>query len=216
MNPSAINELRQSYLLKLYELSGGDINEAVEEETLLAALGIEEAEGNKVYSYLIKKGLIDGHTFGTLVITDRGVDEAERIMQYQKGQVLEKLYKLASGRIEMVSVADLAQSLGLSFDETYDDLRYWEDRRLVELSRDVDREYETVKLTKPGLDAIERPDNGGSYGNHSVTYNMNIGTNYGGAQQGGQGNTQNITLTHTNNPDFDRALTSIVELIRAS
>jgi hypothetical protein len=51
----------------------------------------------------------------------------------------------------------------------------------------------------------------------AVHYTTNIqGHNYGGIQQGGQGNVQNITLTHTNNPDFDRALASLVEIIRSS
>ena len=50
-----------------------------------------------------------------------------------------------------------------------------------------------------------------------VSYTTNIhGPNYGGIQQGGQGNVQNVTLTNTNNPDFDRALASLVELIRSS
>jgi hypothetical protein len=49
----------------------------------------------------------------------------------------------------------------------------------------------------------------------AVHYTTNIhGPNYGGIQQGGQGNVQNITLT--NNPDFDRAVASLVELIRNS
>lgn len=49
----------------------------------------------------------------------------------------------------------------------------------------------------------------------AIYYTTNIqGHNYGGIQQGGQGNVQNITLT--NNPDFDRAVAGLIELIRAS
>jgi len=49
----------------------------------------------------------------------------------------------------------------------------------------------------------------------STTYNTTIhGPNYGGIQQGGQGNTQNVTLT--NNLEFDTAISSIIEIIRAS
>ena len=51
----------------------------------------------------------------------------------------------------------------------------------------------------------------------AVNYTTNIqGHNYGGIQQGGQGNTQNISLTHTSNADFDSALANIIKLIRSS
>jgi hypothetical protein len=51
----------------------------------------------------------------------------------------------------------------------------------------------------------------------AINYTANIqGHNYGGIQQGGQGNTQNVTLTNTNNPNFDTAIKSLVELIQTS
>lgn len=50
-----------------------------------------------------------------------------------------------------------------------------------------------------------------------ISFTTNIhGPNYGGIPQGGRGNTQNVTLTNTNNPNFDQAIANIVELIRAS
>ncbi len=51
----------------------------------------------------------------------------------------------------------------------------------------------------------------------AVYYSTTIqGHNYGAIAQGGKGNIQNVTLTNTNNPNFDQALASLVELIRTA
>lgn len=47
----------------------------------------------------------------------------------------------------------------------------------------------------------------------SFTTNIH-GPNYGGIQQGGQGNIQNITLT--SNPNFNEAIAKLTELVKTS
>lgn len=216
MKSGGLQGLSWRFLAKLYELSKGGIHPEVHYDLVKSSLGYSDPEAKSAAQYLENKRLV---TFRCKVpcikITPRGVDEVDRLMENQKKQVLGKLYKLASGRLQSIPVSDLAESLGLSFEETYDDLKFWEDRNLVEMSHDVDREYESVKLTRLGLDAVEHPGQGTPAGSQ-ITYNMNIGANYGGAQQGGYGNIQNVTLTNTNNPDIDRVLGTLLELIRSS
>lgn len=217
MTLGKLQEMSFRFLVKLYELSEGGINPEVHHDLVKSSLGYSSAEARSVTQYLLSKDLV---TFKCKVpcikITPRGVDEAERIMQNQKGQTLEKLYKLADGRIQSISVSDLADSLGLTFDETYDDLRYWEDRGLVELSKNVDIEYESVKFTRPGLNAIEQPNNPntpqGRYQN--ITYNMTIhGDQHGNIDMGGRGNTQtNIVVSS----DFDQAIKRLLAGIEQS
>lgn len=204
------------FLVKLYELSEGGIHPEVPYDLVKSSLGFSSAESRSVVQYLLSKDLVTSKCkVPCIKITPRGVDEAERIMQNQKGQILEKLYKLANGRIEMVSVADLAESLGLSFDETYDDLRYWEDRSLVELSRDVDREYETVKFTRPGLNAIEQPNAPDTpQGRHlNVTYNLTLHDNHGNIDMGGRSNTQSVNVRVNS---FDEAAKRLLDLVEQS
>lgn len=214
-NLTRVEDLRRHYLQRLYDRSDGDINFGVNEDELLADLGIEEEEGNKLFSYLSAKGLVEGHTFGHIAITDRGIDAIERIMaetyRSKERRVLQKLYDERDRRYTNPHQPDeLARELNLDLREAQD--------IVVELERKglTDGNDQATWIIAAGLEEIEsggqRP--GATPG---VSFTTNIhGPNYGGIQQGGQGNTQNVTLTNTNNADFDRALASIVELIRAS
>lgn len=201
------------YMEKLYQLSEGGLHPEVNVPQLLSEIGCSLEEARSIHQYLESKGFISWKCrVNNVRITPTGIDEVERTMQNRKGQALEKLHKLANGRIESVSVSDLAESLGLSFDETYGDLQYWEDRGLVELSKNVDIEYESVKFTRPGLDAVEHPDKGASSsGQQNITHVY--GDNYGGIQQGGQGNTQNNIVVSS---DFERAIKQLLAGIEQS
>ena len=151
-------------------------------------------------------------------ITDRGIEEAERIVQSQRDIALQKLYELAAeSEIGYVLVTKIAQSLGLDFNKLYDIFRYWEEKQCVEMSHEVDIEQELVRITSIGIDTIEGRGHAAQIPPSNITYNTTVqGHNYGGIQQGTNRSTQNVTLTHTNNPDFDKAIASIAELIRAS
>src|SRR5829696_9104028 len=122
--PTRVEDLRRRYLQRLYDRSGGDINFGVNEDELLADLGIEE-EGNKLFSYLSAKGLVEGHTFGHIAITDRGIDEIERIMtetyRSKERRVLQKLYDERDRRYTNPHQPDeLARELNLDLREAQD------------------------------------------------------------------------------------------------
>jgi predicted transcriptional regulator len=211
-----LQDLSWRYMKKLYQLSEGGLHPEVNVSRLLSEIGCSREEARSVHEYLESKGLISWKCRVMHVrITPAGIDEVERIMQNQKGQALEKLYELAGGRIQFVAMSDLAQSLGRSFDETYDDLGYWADRGFVEMSNNVDKEYEEVKLTRAGLNAIEQPNNPGTPNGRqqNITYNLSLHDNRGNISMGGHGNTQTNVVVGS---DFENAIRQLVAGIEQS
>lgn len=214
MADRSIQELRRHYLHKLYESSGGNSGRGVNRKQLQSKLGISADDDMAIYNYLFGKGLAEYHSPISVRITVKGIDEVEREMQTnyaeQERRVLLKLYEMGGvHHLDWVLIRDLANELGMEY-RVVNDI-------LLELERQkglIDGREDDVRLNSNGIQVIE--GGGQQVGAPvSVTYQTNIhGPNYGGIQQGGQGNTQNVTLT--NNPDFDKAITSLVELIRSS
>ena len=218
MNPNEIEDLRRRYLYRLYELSGGSTIEGVPFNQIDEDLGISDDDDTKIVMYLQEKGLAGYSTSGHVSITVRGIDEVERVMAETYAEkvrmVLKKIYDMSGPPYtNEVMYFDLLRELGMNGREINPILDDFRNRRgwLGESSD------ESVCLSPEGVlevenSRVERPRARGG-----DVYQTHIhGPNYGGIQQGGQGNTQNITLTNTNNPDFDRVLTSLVEIIRSS
>jgi hypothetical protein len=145
-------------------------------------------------------------------ITTSGIDRAEELVKMGMAEtmqsVLRKIYDMSGpDHNKDVNYFELQRELKMGGRDLNPILKDFEDKGWLGGGSD-----EVVRLIPRGVLEIENP----KLENRSRDiYQTNIyGSNYGGVQQGGQGNTQNITLT--NNADFDRALASIIELIRAS
>ncbi len=70
-------------------------------------------------------------------------------------------------------------------------------------------------MTPLGIEEVENRRNQQNTTSGITQNTTNIhGSNYGGIQQGGQNNTQNITVT--NNPEFDKAIAGILEVIKSA
>jgi hypothetical protein len=209
-------EIRNIVLMTLYRLATRGTMSHVN----IYDLQRESDIGDDFYptiDFLRRKRLLEKFNL-RVEITDRGIEEAERIMQNQRDIALQKLNELAvESEIGYVLVTKIAQALGLDFNKLYEIFRYWEEKQYVEMSHEVDIEHELVRITSIGIDALEGRDRAALMSPSNITYNTTVqGHNYGGIQQGGQGNKQNITHTNTNNPNFDKAIASIIELIRSS
>lgn len=145
-------------------------------------------------------------------ITPSGIDRAEELVKMGMAEtmqsVLRKIYNMSGpDHNKDVNYFELQRELKMGGRDLNPILKDFEDKGWLGGGSD-----EVVRLTPRGVLEIENPKLENRSGD---IYQTNIyGSNYGGVQQGGQGNTQNITLT--NNADFDRALASIIELIRAS
>ena len=124
-------------------------------------------------------------------------------------RVLQKIYDMGGvHHLDWVLINDLVHELGMEYRVVNDILIELEQRKGL-----IDGREDDVRMNSNGIQVIE--GGGPQAAAPNVTYHTTIhGPNYGGIQQGGQGNVQNITLT--NNPDFDKAIVSLVELIRSS
>jgi hypothetical protein len=209
-------ELQRRYLKRLFELSGGNTLKGVSTSQLESELGLSDEEGTNVLIHLQTRGLADFFTFGHANITPKGVEEVERIMEISYAEkealVLQKIYDMGGVyHMDSVMIDALVKELGLIYREVNQILIDLEKRKEL-----IDGDEVSVRMKPAGIEVIE---SGGRRAGATpgISYTTNIhGPNYGGIQQGTHGSTQNITLTNTNNTDFDRALASIVELIRAS
>jgi hypothetical protein len=72
------------------------------------------------------------------------------------------------------------------------------------------REHD-VRILPAGIEAIESTKKDPPP--HTINYNMTIAENYGNA---GQGSGFNQSITVTNNPEFDRAIAGLMQLIQSS
>jgi hypothetical protein len=218
MNSNEIEDLRRRYLYRLYELSGQSTIEEVPFNRIDEDLGISDEDDTKIVMYLQEKNLAGYSTSGHVSITARGIDEVERIMAETYAEkmrmVLKKIYDMSGPPYtNEVIYFNLLRELGMNGRELNPILDDFRNRRgwLGESSD------ESVCLSPEGVLEVENSRVERSRGGGGDVYQTHIhGPNYGGIQQGGKGNTQNVTLTNTNNPDLDRALASIVELIRSS
>jgi hypothetical protein len=212
-NPQNVEDKRNIVLMTLYRLATRGTKSHVDVYDLERLSDIGD-EFKPALDFLRHKQLLVKRNL-KIQITASGMEKAERIMaetyRSKERRVLQKLYDERDRRYTNPHQPDeLARELNLDLREAQD--------IVVELERKglTDGNDQATWIIAAGLEEIEsggqRP--GAAPG---VSFTTNIhGPNYGGIQQGGQGNTQNVTLTNTNNADFDRALTSIVELIRAS
>jgi hypothetical protein len=209
-----IQAVRLRYLQRIYELSGGSTIQGVPTSQIDSDLGISDEDDPKIVTYLSAKGLANYSTFGHVSITARGIDEAERAMRSSYAEkersVLQRIYEMGGVRhTDWVSIDALVRDLRMDFREVNDILIDLEERKGL-----IDGLEEAVRMIPAGIELLE---GGGrdARATPNVSYTTNIqGSNYGGIQQGGERNVQNITLI--NNPDFDKAITSLIELIRTS
>lgn len=209
-----IQGLRLRYLLRIYQLSAGSTIQGIPLSQIDSDLGISDEEDTTIVTYLSAKGLANYSTFGHVSITARGIDEAERAMQSsyaeKERRVLQRIHDMGGVRhTDWVLIDALVQDLGMTFRELNDILIDLEERKGF-----IDGVEQAVRMIPAGIEVLEGGGEGAT-ASPNVSYTTNIhGPNYGGIQQGGERNVQNITLT--NNPDFDKAIASLVELIRTS
>jgi hypothetical protein len=130
-------------------------------------------------------------------------------------QVLRKIYDIAGGRMtEMVVIEKLVKELGANYRDVNEALLYLERKDLLKGMQD------SVNLTDSGLDEIEQTQRHPERGTPNFppyivnNYHINNYGTVGGIQQGGEGNTQNVTFT--NNPEFNAAISELLKLVQSA
>lgn len=207
---------RENFLVALWELHAGNYGHDVSTKEACQRIGIDyDTEGSIVGQYLYRAGLVKWGSFEWICLTPDGIKEVERIVESryaeQEDRVLRRIYDMGGVRhMDEVMIDDLVKELRMEYREVNRILIELEERKGL-----IDADEVSVKMNPVGMEYIEGGGRRAASAAPNITYQTNIhGSNYGGIQQGGRGNVQNIMLT--NNPDFDKALASLIEMIRSS
>jgi hypothetical protein len=203
---------REQFLLTLYELAVGEANRDVNTKQLAERMEIDyDNEASKIGRYLREEELISWGTFAWIAMTPKGRSEAERIMvetyRSKERRVLQKLYDERERKYTNPHQPDeLAHELGLELRETQD--------IVVELERKglTEGNDQATWIVAAGMEVIE--SGGQQAGAAGISFTTNIhGPNYGGIQQGGQGNTQTNVVVGS---DFEQAMRRLLAGIEQS
>lgn len=161
-------------------------------------------EFSQIGHYLKEEGLIGYFTFSHINLTHEGAKEAERFMEESYSQkerlVLEAIADM-SRMSAIVIYQDLAKRLGMTFSTLRTYCFGLEEKGYINFPGG-----DFVEIKAAGYEALEPPKPKVA----SVNY-MHIGTNFGNAGQG-----SNINQTVNVNPDFDKAVGGLLQLIQSS
>jgi len=206
-----LQELSWRYLEKLYERSEQGLHSDVDSHKLQAELGFSHDEMRPIYDYLTNKGLISWDCAAPNVrITTTGIDTMQNSYEQQETRVLKAIYELSEqNTAKFVSFQELLPAVGMS------------DRDVTGICKGLEKDgyiewpaEDLVTITRKGIHAIDslgkpKERTGGD------SYYTSIGTITGGAQVGA-GNTQNIQINQTNNPEFDQAIAALLQIVNSS
>lgn len=120
-------------------------------------------------------------------------------------RVLSYIYYFTEKGTHPVVAHKLSMIVGIPWDEFYQAVRYLDRYVLVSMSPD-----QAIRMTPRGIAELEKP----THQHFPVTHNTtNINApNLGNIQTGGTGNSQTIL----NNPVFDKAISSLLQLVQSS
>jgi len=156
-------------------------------------------------------------------ISPVGAKEVERMdsqrpietFAQKRYRVLRTIYEMApNNKHGAVDDEKLAQALGMDIQELMSILLYWREKNMVVFTTD-----QSTGLTSNAIDEIEEkinePNKPTPNFPGNVIYNT-FNAPVTGLQQQTHNSTQNINQSVTNNPEFDKAISTIIALIRSS
>lgn len=123
--------------------------------------------------------------------------------------VLRKLYEMGgAGHTDPVVIANLALELGMNQKEANQILIDLEERKAL-----IEGDEHTVRLKQSGIELIESKGRRVPGATPNISYTTNIhGPNYGGIQQGGKLNIQNVTI----HAEFKAKISELLALVQRS
>src|SRR6266516_132706 len=210
---NALQELAWRYLEKLYELSEGGLHPEVDAHLVKSELGFSSEETRPVAAYLESKDLISWKCRVPCVrITTRGIDEMQNSYAQKETRVLKVIYDLSEqNTAKPVFLHQLESELEMGWQQVTGFCKGLDEKDFVNWPPDVDA---YLYITRRGIDAIQSL---GKPKQSTVgdSYTLNVQNLHVGVQQG-PGNTQNIQISVTNNPEFDQAIAGLLQLIQAA
>lgn len=223
LNPDELKIKSERFLITLYFMAGEKINQEVKNETLFNMIWVNDIdEKGQIIRYTNRNNWINWNNFENTFLTSRGLVEVKKLMKSNYAEreysVLESIYELGNGKPkEMVKINELASSLHMSIQEINPILEDLESRKGL-----IGSIEEAVWILPAGIEEIEKirenPEQPTDNFPANVTnnYNTTINAPVGAFQQNTQHSTQIVsqTINTTNNPEFDKAIASILQLIQ--
>jgi hypothetical protein len=202
-------ELRDEYLLAVYELCEGEFFAGVAIQTVKDKLRLSYSDNKQIFEYLFQARLITMPVFGNVTLTDSGIGRVEKEMSLKYAEkeksVLKALFEKT--RNDDVTASELAKIIPVPEEDIFYILKDfnrkgWSEERFVD----------TASITEQGVTALHNWEQINATIVRDI-YNTNI---HGPSinQIGGQGNT--VSIAHTSNSRFDEAIGSIVDLLQTS
>jgi hypothetical protein len=196
------------FLLGLYKLSGGNPQQSVETAALSKEIDMIEPEIALVANFLKAKKLVEFSNFNFVNITHEGTIEADKIMterfEEKERRVLQKFYDERERHPRGIHPDELSLVLNMELSDVHKVISELDDKNWTGGTDDLSW------ISPAGIKEIEKLPEPQRQTPINV---MHIGTNYGAAAVGSN-ITQSATLT--NNPDFDRAIAGLLQLIQSS
>lgn len=213
------------FLITLYFMGGEKINQNVERDEIFKTIWVNDIdEKGQIIMYANKNNWIGWKSFEDIFITTKGLVEVRKLMASNYAEreysVLESIYELGNRTPEeMVLISDLTTALHMSPREIYPIINDLEKRKKL-----IGGIEQAVWIVPAGIEEIERirenPEKATENFPANVTnnYNTTINAPVGAFQQNTQHSTQIVSQTAniTNNPEFDKAVNSILQLIKNS
>lgn len=208
---------REDFLVTLWEMHGGNYGGDRPTRELCNRIGIDyETDGHIVGQYLYRAELVKWGSFDWISLTPKGIMEAEKIVEQRYAEteikVLRKIYDLSKqNTAEPVFLHQLEAGLGMGSQQVTGFCKGLNEQGFIDWPPEVDS---YLYITRQGIEAIQssgkpRQSTGGD------NYTLNIKNMHGGVQQG-SGNTQSIQINQTNNPEFDQAIASLLQIVNSS
>jgi hypothetical protein len=195
-------KLRDDYLVELWKMHKGYYGADVDNRAVCKGIGIDyDKDGTLIAQPLRAAGSITWASFDRVALTDKGIPEAERIVEERYSQeevrVLRKIYDMSEqNTAKPVFLHQLETELGMGWQQVTGFCKGLNEQDLIEWPPDVEA---YLFITRRGIEAINslgkpKRASGGD------TYNTNIGTVQGGAHVGPGvlGTSKSISLTILN------------------
>jgi hypothetical protein len=207
----SFNDLLQKYLAEIYTLAGKKSFVKIDSELLVTRLNLSRDEKNILWKKAITSGFIKGSMFGGVCLTFNGFEVAsdymERTYAEEERIVLETAIRLSKATDQRhIFWNKLEAELPKLSHDLRDIVNELEARGLF--LHEID---EGVRVGPKGYEFVENQSNRASL-NTTIFETHNHGPSIN--QIGGENNTQNAVLQV--NPDFDKAITELTSLVKAS
>lgn len=205
-------KLRADFLVTLWEMHGGNYGGDRSTKELCGRIGIDyDKEGSIIGLYLYKQGLVQWSSFDWILLTTKGIEEAERIVESRyavKAQrVLQKIYDMSKGIPgEIVVFESVVKELGMSDDDVTGICIGLEEEGFIKWPGG-----DVLEITARGCRAID--NSGTKQSSGGDTYHTTIGKVEGGAHIG-PGGTQNIQINYQPISEIIPQIAALIESVK--